>query len=381
METTEYNRMIEYAPPEWCRKLKVMPKFRIQLAMTPTPIHEWKIKDIPENFQLFVKRDDLTGCSLSGNKVRKLEFLLADAKAKGCKSVITRGSTQSNHARSTLIAAKQVGIDCHLILRDINENCTTTVPSGNFLLMESSNPNIYLLPCTPFNYEQALAKQNVLRNHIRKTTGNEPYCIPPGGDTEIGVYGYIQAWEEMMQQKIDGNFDDVVVATGTSGTICGLAIGNYLTGSKLKLHGILVSHEEEMVHNLINEKLRIFGLDARSQDVVDIIEGHAGGGYNVFTKEEIAYYLEIAKTTGIYCDPVYVGKAIKGLMDELKNNPKRFKGERILFIHTGKRRHIWNDGHKQCTVYRRAGKIKSNQTMERSISRRRLKNFHFISSF
>ncbi|XP_039256003.2 uncharacterized protein LOC120332755 [Styela clava] len=330
-----YNRLVEYVPPEWCRKLKVLPKFRIPLAMTPTPIHEWKIEDIPEAFQLFVKRDDLTGCLLSGNKVRKLEFLLADAKAKGCTSVVTSGSTQSNHARSTLIAAKQVGMDCHLILRDINENCTTTVPSGNFLLMESANPNIHLLPWTSFKDEQVSEKRNVLVNHIRKTTGKAPYSIPPGGDNELGVYGYIRAWEEMMEQNIDKNFDDVVVATGTSGTTCGLAIGNYLTGSKLKLHGIVISRTKEMVHNLIDEKLKNFGLNAQAQDIVDIIEGHVGGGYSVFTKEEIAYYLKIAKTTGIYCDPVYVGKAIKGLMDELKNTPKRFKGKRILFIHTG----------------------------------------------
>lgn len=334
-QSGEFHEVSEYVPPSWCKDLDIIPKHQVTLAVKPTPIHRWNIEKIPEDFKIYIKRDDLTGCSLSGSKVRKLEFLLADAKVKGYKSVITGGTTQSNHSRATLVAARQLGMDCHLVLRSKEQICESFNASGNFIMMEAGSPNIYLLPWQPFTTETFDSNIKHLADYIGETTQNMPYYIPCGGDNELAIYGYISAWEEMMKQKIHERYDDIVFANGTSGTAIGLGIGNYLTGNKLRIHPVLTSSTKKKVYAKMNKTLQRFGFDVKSEDMFDIIDGYIGGGYNVYTEDDVAFHQNTVKTTGIYCDPVYVGKALKGLITELQNNPGRFKGKRILFIHTG----------------------------------------------
>ncbi|XP_039271913.2 uncharacterized protein LOC120346277 [Styela clava] len=330
-----FHELSEYTAPSWVGDLKILPKRQVTLAVKPTPIHRWNITEIPEDYTIYIKRDDLTGCSLSGSKVRKLEFLLADAMVKGYKSVITGGTTQSNHSRATLVAARQLGLDCHLVLRSREEIGESYSTSGNFIMMEAGSPNIYILPWQPFTTETFENYIKHLAKYIGETTKSIPYHIPCGGDNELAIFGYISAWEELMKQKVHERYDDIVFANGTSGTAIGLGIGNYLTGSKLKIHPVLTSSTIELVQDKMDKTLCRFGLDVKSKDLFDIIDGYIGGGYNVYTKEDVIINQSTIRTTGIYCDPVYVGKALKGLKTELRINPGRFKGKRILFIHTG----------------------------------------------
>ncbi|KAM7432045.1 hypothetical protein ABFA07_017465 [Porites harrisoni] len=131
------------------------------------------------------------------------------------------------------------------------------------------------------------------------------------------------------------DYDDIVVTVGSGGTASGIAIGNYLTGSKLKCHAVNVSDNAAYFYNKINEDLRRGGIDVKAEDIIDIIDGYKGGGYGVSTQHELENIIEISRTTGILVDPVYNIKAIRGMLSEMKNNPCRFKGKRVLYIHTG----------------------------------------------
>lgn len=118
------TQLRSYEPPKWASSLKDIPQFFVQLAQRNTPIHPWNISNLPEGFSLSIKRDDLTGSTLSGNKVRKLEFLLADALNKKCDTIFTCGGVQSNHCRATAVAARQLGLDCYLFLRSSEQKAT-----------------------------------------------------------------------------------------------------------------------------------------------------------------------------------------------------------------------------------------------------------------
>ncbi|CAK8697821.1 unnamed protein product [Clavelina lepadiformis] len=331
-----HHHTCSYQVPTWASHLKNIPRKRIKLAMLPTPVQKWNIKGIPDGIEVFVKRDDMTGSTLS-NKVRKLEFLLADAVTQGCGSVITCGGLQSNHCRATAVAARELELDCHLFLRANETNVNFLDSAGNLLPSLLCNSHIYLIPKFSKYKVDIAPKQELLASQIKKKSGKSAYCIPVGGSSGVGVFGYIEAWEELItRQNVMKKYDDIVVACGSGGTIAGLAIGNYLTGEKLKVHGITVCDNKDYFHSHVNEMLDTLGItETRSQNIVDIIDGYKGAGYGQSTFEDHEFYKSIAHDTGIICDPVYTGKALKGMLTELHNNKNRFQGSRILFIHTG----------------------------------------------
>lgn len=130
-----YGKLIPYSWPSWMSDLKNIPEFRVPLAMTPTPIHLWNLLRVPQNFKVYVKRDDLTGSSLSGNKVRKLEFVFGHILHNGYKHIVTAGGIQSNHCRTTAIISSQFGIKSHFLL--------ASEPTGREAQMQSSNGNFF----------------------------------------------------------------------------------------------------------------------------------------------------------------------------------------------------------------------------------------------
>ncbi|XP_077987823.1 uncharacterized protein LOC144442367 [Glandiceps talaboti] len=330
------DQLEDYTPPEWAQRLKYAPKHRVKLTMYNTPIHPWNVPGVPSDFQLCIKRDDMTGSSLSGNKVRKLEFLLAEAVKQGCTSVITCGGIQSNFARCTAVAARQLGMESHLFLRSTTIEPDSIGCQGNLLLNRMVGAHIYLIPKLSKYEADIKGKMYTLAEKI-ESTGGKAFLVPVGGSTKDGLYGYLENFNEMLQQNILDNFDDVIVTIGSSGTAAGLAIGNYLTGSKLKCHAIAVCDDANYFHSEINHVLKEVGLndETKSEDIIDVIEGAKGRGYGVSTQEELDFILEVGATTGVMVDPVYTGKAIKCLVHEMKTNPSRFQGRRSLFVHTG----------------------------------------------
>ncbi|XP_025079618.1 LOW QUALITY PROTEIN: bifunctional D-cysteine desulfhydrase/1-aminocyclopropane-1-carboxylate deaminase, mitochondrial-like [Pomacea canaliculata] len=326
---------VRYDPPDWANNLAGVPKRKIQLAHPNTPIHRWALPGLPEGFSVFIKRDDMTGSTLSGNKVRKLEFLLADALDKGCSHVITCGSVQSNHCRAVAVAARQIGLTPHLFLRSAAEDVCSLGCEGNVLVDRMSAADIYLIPkMSPYLTHQKPRMEKLAEES--KARGENSYLIPVGGSDHVGLFGYINVVDELQKQNVMEDFDDVVFACGSGGTASGLSIGNYLSGSNLKVHGVAVSDNAKYFHEHCNEMMQEIGLkNLSSEDLLDIIEGHKGLGYGVSSEEELNFISQVAGSTGIFLDPTYTGKAALGMVKEIKRNPSRFKGNRILFLHTG----------------------------------------------
>lgn len=341
--------------PAWCHRLTHIPQHFVKLGNLNTPINEWSLPGVPSKFKVHIKRDDLTGSTLSGNKVRKLEFLFADAITRGCKHVITCGSIQSNFARTTAIAAAQLGLKCHLILRhpDIEyttatkqtkdgpiqyKDCTANLPfDGNVLLDKMTGASVYLIPKASKYETDIKPRMEKLADHLKKETGEESYLVPVGGSNTTGLYGYLTAFQEMMDQGVLEQFDDIIFTCGSGGTAAGLAIGNYLNQSKIRIHAITICDNKDYFVEHINDTLRQIGLgdETSADDIIDIIDGYKGLGYGLSTDDELEFIYSVCRDTGIVLDPCYSGKGALGMLKELANNPDRFQGNRILFLHTG----------------------------------------------
>ncbi|EPS62545.1 hypothetical protein M569_12243, partial [Genlisea aurea] len=228
-----------YDPPSWAAHLNPLPSHVISLGHLPTPIHKWNLPNLPNNTEVYLKRDDLSGMQLSGNKVRKLEFLLAEALATGADSVITIGGIQSNHCRATAVAAKYLNLDCHLILRT-SKALVDKDPglTGNLLVERLVGAHVNLVSKEEYAAVGSVALTNILMEKLL-SEGRKPYVIPVGGSNSLGTWGYIEAIREIDEQVRkfgEGlKFDDIVVACGSGGTIAGLSLGSWLSKSGAKV--------------------------------------------------------------------------------------------------------------------------------------------------
>lgn len=308
---------------------------RIRLAHLPTPLE--KLPRLSEELggpEIHIKRDDLTGMVETGNKIRKLEFLLAEAQQQGCQVLITCGGAQSNHARATAVAAARSGLKCHLVLR----NSTGSEFDGNLLIDRLVGAEIKFI--TPQEYEQVddimgrLAEQYVAQ-------GSKPYVIPEGGSNALGTLGYVVAMQELAEQAAAQSlqFDHLICPVGSGGTLAGMLLGESLCGLTAQIHGVNVCddapHFQNRVSSILRSARRKFGfeLSLQSHDI-SIIDGYVGKGYGLNRQEEIELMKHVAQREGVILDPVYTGKAMFGLVDQIRQG--RFKpDEKILFWHTG----------------------------------------------
>lgn len=329
-----------YTPPSWATELHPIPSHFYSLGHLPTPIHRWNLPGLPSNTEVWIKRDDLSGMQLSGNKVRKLEFLMADAKAQGADCVITIGGIQSNHCRATAVAARYLNLDCYLILRttraQVDEDPGLT---GNLLVERMVGANIELVSKEEYAQIGSVALGKFLEERLLKE-GKKPYVIPVGGSNSLGTWGYIEAVREIEQQlqekKVPGitSFDDIVVACGSGGSIAGLSLGAHLSNLKAKVHAFSVCDDPDYFYDYTQGLLDGLNAGFNSRDLITIINAK-GLGYAMSTTEELKYVLEIAETTGVILDPVYSGKAIYQMCKDIMENPSKWEGRRILFIHSG----------------------------------------------
>jgi D-cysteine desulfhydrase len=315
-------------------QIKLPPK--IKLANLPTPIEKLERLSVewggPE---IYVKRDDLTGMALSGNKIRKLEFVFADAKAKGANLLITCGGIQSNHARATAVAATRLGMKSVLVLRGEESK----IKDGNVLLDLLVDTRIkYITP------EQYATRVGEIMTHVAedlKKEGFSPYIIPEGASDDIGSIGYLAATEEISNQltALELEIDYVVCAVGSGGTYSGLLLGQKLYRQKYKVVGFNVCDDEAFfvnkVHKIGNEAIQRFKLPTKlNRNEINIVDGYVGEGYALNRPGEIEFIKDVASKEGLILDPVYTGKTMLGMKDQIiKGNHK--KGEKILFIHTG----------------------------------------------
>ena len=314
---------------------------RLDLARTPTPFEP--LPRFSENFgiDMHVKRDDLTGADLTGNKIRKLEFLLADALENGCDTVITCGAAQSNHARATAIAAVKLGLGVHLLLRT-RDPANPPALEGNILLDRLVGAEIVWLTFEEYGRraEMLAAEAESLRN-----LGKTPYIIPEGGSNAMGAWGYVRAVEELAFDlatlpETKDHPTTIIHATGSGGTTAGLILGVKLVGLNARVVGINVCNDRDyflrVVGDICRTAIDTFQLDlsfSHERDI-EIIDGYVGSGYGKAGSQELSLIREVARSEGILLDPVYTGKAFYGMSQELQHNPETF-GDRIVFVHTG----------------------------------------------
>jgi D-cysteine desulfhydrase len=291
--------------------------------------------------ELYVKRDDLSGIALSGNKIRKLEFVLADALAQKTDTVITCGGAQSNHCRATAIAAAMLGINCRLILRTPDPSNPPPL-EGNILLDRMAGAEIVWI--TPDEYKQRdefMAREAA----TLQTSGRKAYTIPMGASNALGALGYIRAMEELVNDIANslggGNRPCTIInAVGSGGTSAGLILGAKLFDVRARIAGVNVSDDRayfvRAIGDICEQAIADYHLDVEfsRQGDVEIIDGYVGEGYGLSKDEELDLICDVARTEGIFLDPVYTGKAFFGMIQELKRNPKCF-GEQIIFLHTG----------------------------------------------
>ncbi|KAG5617686.1 hypothetical protein H5410_017510 [Solanum commersonii] len=327
-----------YVPPPWALHLSLIPSHTFSLGHFPTPIHKWNLPNLPKNTEVWLKRDDMSGMQLSGNKVRKLEFLLADAVAQGADCIVTIGSIQSNHCRATAVAAKYLNLDCYLILRTskllVDKDPGLT---GNLLVDRLVGAHIDLVSNEEYAKVGSEALTKILKEKLLNE-GRKPYVIPVGGSNPLGTWGYIEAIRELEQQlqhlSIEQKLDDIVVACGSGGTVAGLSIASMLSGLKAKINAFCVCDDPDYFYEHVQGLLDGITAGVSSRDIVSI-ETAKGLGYAMSTADELKFVKQVAETTGVILDPVYSGKAAYGMIKDMSENPRKWEGRKILFIHTG----------------------------------------------
>ena len=311
---------------------------RIELAQKNTPIEKLERLSKSVGKNIFIKRDDLTGIELSGNKVRKLEYALGEAMHLDADVIITCGAIQSNHARATAVAARKLGLKIHLVLRGEEPEHI----SGNLLLNRILGAEITFLSAEAFSNHQAVM-DSIKADYAK--VGLRAYIIPIGASNGIGNFGYYNAYQEILHQEVEMNttFDAIVCTVGSGGTYSGLFLGNHFNAYRKKLVGYsvggssasfieqskkILSDSNEILSHLSEGGLETFA------DAHTIIDDYQGSGYAQTSIEDIAFIKYVAEQEGLILDPVYTGKAFKGMMTQIKEGLYD-DCTNILFIHTG----------------------------------------------
>lgn len=307
------------------------------------------------NITLHIKREDMSGgLELGGNKVRKLEFLIADAIGRECTDVVTIGGEQSNHVRATAAACCIHNLKPHLILRTKKVNLSDEY-TGNILLDRMLGANLYT--CTPGEYgrigSHALVERLCVQLRKQKNTREltkKPYAIPVGGSNGLGTWGYINAVQELSEQlqKEEISIDHLVFATGSGGTAAGITLGTALkysgTSKCPNLHAVGVCDNEDYFYRTIaniSEEMGFIPPSIKSKATEDYIREHLtvhqgkGIGYAMSTAEELDFITSFAMETGIVLDPVYTGKALYHFATNVLTSGEEFENSTILFWHTG----------------------------------------------
>ncbi len=317
---------------------------RVRLGIFPTPLVELKaLSDHLGGPRIFMKRDDLDGLGMGGNKLRKLEYAMADAIEQGATTVITTGAVQSNHCRLTAAAANKLGMNCQLVLSGEEPKIAT----GNLLLDK-------ILGVKGIHYVSRLSQKEKdasghdpveekvaqIEEQLR-SNGEVPYYIPNGCRSLHGALGYAGCVREVVEQLHDLNLapDCFLSACGSVSTQTGLMLGSELyCQAQAKVIGISVSRDKDYITNKLKHSLAeahdYLGLNGLSSAEIIAYDEYIGDGYGIPTPEMKEALSLVARKEGIFLDPVYTGKAMAGLIDLIKRGELR-KGESVIFIHTG----------------------------------------------
>lgn len=307
---------------------------RIKLAALPTPLDELPRLSADLHIRVLMKRDDLTGFALGGNKARKLEFLLADAVQQGADTLVTSGGPQSNHARTTAAAARKAGMKCKLLFF----GKPPKEANGNLLLDELLGAETEYAGTDDKNETERLLGGVV---ESLKTRGRKPYLIPAGGSSALGCASYILAVGELLEQlgTLRVKPDWIFITTGSCGTHAGVLAGTKFFGSTIPIYGISVSRSKAecvvRIPSLVAKTAELLEhpLPIAGSDVI-VNEDYLGPGYALITPGARDAIYKVAQLEGIFLDPVYTGKTMAGMIDLVQRGEIK-RGATVVFWHTG----------------------------------------------
>jgi D-cysteine desulfhydrase family pyridoxal phosphate-dependent enzyme len=302
---------------------------RLRFAHLPTPVEALsRLSEILGGPHLLIKRDDQTGLAFGGNKTRKLEFLVAEARDQGAKTLISGGALQSNHCRQIAAAAARFGFKCILVLTgDVPKQ-----PSANLLLDK-------LFGAELVHVAERKDRDRILQETFDRAAkdGMKPYLVPYGGSSPTGALGYAFAMKELMEQNIQADW--IVFATSSGGTHAGLLLGQRVFGYKGKLLGISIDEPEGWLKDQVSELASLTSeklgerIEFTPADVLADAD-YCSAGYGVLTDLEREAITLFAKQEGVLLDPVYTGRAAGGMIDLIRKGFFK-KDESVLFLHTG----------------------------------------------
>ncbi|MDA0370287.1 MAG: D-cysteine desulfhydrase family protein [Actinomycetota bacterium] len=306
---------------------------RVRLATLPTPLERGPV--IGDDVTLWVKRDDLTGLGMGGNKARKLEFLCGDASASGADTLVTVGAGQSNHCRMTAAAGALLGWETHLVLAGDRP----TVLEGNQLLSDLFGADMHFTGAGPADWAMLERERERLTNELI-SAGRRPYSIPIGGSTAVGALGYVSAYDELVEQ-CEREPAAIVVTSSSGGTHAGLVAGRAWRRALGKAAPPVVAigvakgvvKQIPDVGELAERALEIAGLPGRVEpDDVEIDGRWLGDDYAIPTEASVAAAEWAARHGAWVLDGVYTAKGMAGLL----GNVERWSpGDHVVFVHTG----------------------------------------------
>jgi D-cysteine desulfhydrase len=317
---------------------------RLQLANLPTPIAE--LKNLAQHLgsgggavvaagRILMKRDDLTGLETSGNKVRKLEYVIADAIRNGADTLVTNGGFQSNHCRATAALGARLGLKVRLILRSVESNPPN---DGNLFLDHLFGAKISLHPPDEYNGRRKPLIDAAMQ--AERNAGRKPYFFPVGASIPLGCWGYIRCIEEMAKQLGRETKVDVFSSVGSAGTHAGLMLGKALFGlDNWRVAGIPVSDSIEFfqreIRDLVDRTVQEYALALEpAQTPIDLIDAFIGDGYAIPYPAAIETTKLVARSEGILLDPTYTAKGMTGFLETIRRGGVR-SGATPLFVHTG----------------------------------------------
>jgi D-cysteine desulfhydrase len=306
---------------------------RRELALAPTPILKLDRLSRRLGVELHVKRDDLTGLLESGNKVRKLEFLVGEALQQGAATQIACGALQSNVCRAVAAGAARLGLRAVLLVRGE----PPVAYDGNLLLGRLLGAEVRY--CAEADFARAGEIMETMATEIR-ARGGRPYLIPESGANEVGALGYLECAVELSEQINHGapRFDAVVISAFTGGSQAGLLLGKRLAGLPGEIVGVPIARpaervREHVVHTM-GAAIRRWGFSIDVPKTVHLLDGHPGGDGLDATDADLAVLVELAREEGVLLDPVYTARGFRGMVETLSRDPKAL-GQRVCFIHTG----------------------------------------------
>ena len=306
---------------------------RIELAVVPTPLLKLERLSQELGIELWVKRDDLTGLLETGNKIRKLEFLVGEAFARSADTLITCGTLQSNCCRTVAAVAARLGMKAILALK----GAPPEEYDGNLLLDRLLGAEVRFCSDDEWGRIDELLEDLAARVRSR---GGAPYIIPESGATVTGALGYVTCGEELVQQIRHGAtaFDTVVITAFSGGSHAGLLMAKQLHGLRAEVVSVPIAWEAARVRayvaDLIGQARRRYGLSVEPPGEIRLLDGYQGTGRAEVRAEALETVVRVARLEGIVLDPVYTAKAFAALLDRIRRDPREL-GPRVCFIHTG----------------------------------------------